>query len=154
MRSENDTPIDQRYLTIAGTLSKERFNREKQSAIKFCTEFPDRLSESNKEALEMLATFSLSENYRAFIIMSCYADIPPFRSYGKIFKITDHSIHISTTAILQFGIFWHKLPILSLEHGHHQVAIFNFPDDVPPIIETLPINNVEGSITSCLGLKD
>ena len=139
MLSEDSVPPKDRVLTLAARLTERRFSQERLGAIAWCEENQGRLSESNLAALERLRKVELRENVVAFVVYRCYADIPKNRSYTTLFDCSHPSQGQATIAQLQVGIFMRQVPIESLEHGHHQVAVFEFPNGVPPLLEELPL---------------
>lgn len=76
----------------------------------------------------------------AFVVLSSYADIPADTKWNIAFDPTKPSSIEPTTAVLQFGVLWQRMALPSLEHGHHQVAVIDFPDGVPTLLQSLPID--------------
>jgi hypothetical protein len=145
MRSEDETPAAERRLLLWRRLSAAAFEAEKEAAVQWSRAHGERLEAPNRRALAMLKSFSLSESTRALVVIHCYAEIPPDRTYDLTFDLESWT-RVSTTATLLFGIFWQRVPIASLEHGHHQVAVFHFPNGVPPLIDTLPVDSLDQAL--------
>lgn len=154
MQLEDAVPIGSKYLSVGARLSPERFLSEKNAVIEWCRSNRERLDSSHETALADLTHFDLNSNSCAFIVIACYADIPAGRTYDAVFRFDDISVGSTTIAKLRFGLFWRRLPIHALEHGHHQVAVFDFPEGVPAIVtDVLPVDMVEspiGHTTLCL----
>lgn len=155
MRTENQVAVGSRYLMLATRMSPQRFEIEKSAALDWCSAHSDRLGASNEAALADLRTFELGENSCAFILHSCYADIPAGRSYNAVFKLADAKIGGHTLARLRFAIFRRCLPMQSLEDGHHHLAVFDFPEGIPQLVLSLPVDLFDGGISHpTLGLCD
>jgi hypothetical protein len=157
MKTEAFVPISDRYLMLATILSAKRFARERRQSIDWCANNRSKLNAKDLVALDLLQDFELElhPNSRAFIIYCCYADIPAGRTYSAIFDRTNVEIGTETIAKLRFGIFWQRLPTQSLEDGHHQLAVFDFPQGIPAIVETLPIDLNDGGMSPArLGMCD
>jgi hypothetical protein len=140
LRSEEATPAEERQLKIRYRLSTARFLVEREAALNWSAENGSKLEGPYLSAYKELQAFSPSENYRALIVEHCYADIPSGRKYDVIFDERHPLSATPCTAIFRLGIFWRRLPILSLEHGHHQIALFHFPAGVPTLIDSLPLD--------------
>ena len=154
MLAEDQVPISSRYLSIAARLSNERFSEEKRIALDWCSQNFERLDKSHQFALEDLRTFDLHSNACALILYSCYADIPPGRTYDVVFDLKNIRPAAHATAKLRFSIFFRRLPMLTLEHGHHHLAVFDFPSGPPKIIGTLPTDLFDGGTGHRLGMCD
>lgn len=158
MRAEVDVPVEQRYLQLYTRVSPCRFERERDVAVDWCSEHQARLSDADKQALKDLGTLDLSSShgrYQAFIQVHCYADIPPGRIYDTVFELTNPDSCCSTIARLHTAIFWRRLPVNRLEHAHHHLVVFEFPNGVPYLMECLPVDLFDGGATSTkLGLCD
>jgi len=123
---------------LAARLTSRRFAEDRKSVIKWCTENPTRLTASNVAALESLRTIDPAENVAAFITDSCYADIDKDRVYTAMFDPSCPGEVVETSARLLFSVFWRRLPMQGLEHGHHQLVVFDFPNGLPSLVERLP----------------
>ena len=154
MRTETSVdPVD-RYLSLAARLTERRFLEIKTSAIAWCSENMSRLNPSNAAALDVLRTISLNQNLIALVIAHCYADIPKGRIYSAIFDRSSMEIE-ETYSELILGIFWQRLPTEGLEHGHHQVVLFEFPKGVPSLLQRLPLcDGTQVSTVPNIGMCD
>lgn len=139
MRTEESCRPEERYLMLTARLTEKHFAEARKAAIKWCAANSKRLSPSNKAALDALRVFEMSNQIIAFVSYSCYADIPKNRVYSTAFDSAREVEMSQTSASLLFGIFWRVLPTQGLEHGQHQVAVFNFPNGIPSLFETLPL---------------
>lgn len=155
MITEAEVAPENRYLLVAGKLSDTAFELERQRAIQWCAENPDRLDIPHRQALAELERCELSPQTVSLVIYYCYADIPANRVYGMAFDMRNPGLHEETEARLRFAIFARRLPMLALEHGHHHVVVFDFPEGVPDVIVAMPelaIGEVTGEIQ--VGLCD
>lgn len=101
MRPETDVPIDGRYLELYTRVSSRRFDAERATALRWCSEHPERLTRPFSDALEELSALdSLPSNSAAFIQDAAYADIAPNRTYSAAFDLATPSIGSSCTARL------------------------------------------------------
>jgi hypothetical protein len=139
MRTEASCPPEHRYLMLAARLSSRRFDECRERAIEWCTENPTRLDASNLEALQLLRTIELGDDSAAFLTYSCYADIPKRRVYTAMFDSSRSGEVLETSATLILSVFWRCLPMLGLEHGHHQPVVFKFAGGLPSLVDSLPV---------------
>jgi hypothetical protein len=139
MRTEASVPPADRYLSLAEKLTERRFIQEKEAVIAWCSDNAARLDTSNVAALELLRTLELTSNLIAVVVVGCYADIPQVRIYTAAFHRQDGLEVQETLAELRLGIFWSRIATEGLEHGHHQVAVLEFPKGVPPLLQRLPL---------------
>lgn len=118
MLPETEVPIEARYLELYSRVSSRRFDTERATALKWCSEHPERLTQQYSDALEELSALdSLPNNSTAFIQHAAYDDIVRNRTYGAAFDLATSSIGNLCTARLRLAIYWRKLPMLGLEHG-------------------------------------
>jgi hypothetical protein len=140
---------------LATRLSKQRFESEKAASIEWCEANGSRLPALGQTALAELRSFDLGADSCAVILYSSYADIPAGRVYDTAFKLSDPAVADRTEAKLRLAILNRRLPLLSLEHGHHHLAVFDFVGGVPEIVTSLPIDHFDGGIGGPLaGLCD
>ena len=155
MQAEVLVPVEQRYLSLSAQLTEQYFIREKDAAIAWCLENTQRLDASNLAALDTLQSLRPGPKLIALWVVSCFADIPKDRSYTAAFRVQKEYDVEETCAILRLGIFWHRLPIEGLEHGHHQIAILEFPDGVPTVLRNLPrFDGVQPTAFPTFGMCD
>jgi hypothetical protein len=139
MLTEASCQPEHRYLMLAARLSSRRFDECRERAIEWCTENPTRLDASNLEALQLLRTIELGDDSAAFLTYSCYADIPKRRVYTAMFDSSRSGEVLETSATLILSVFWRCLPMLGLEHGHHQPVVFKFAGGLPSLVDSLPV---------------
>lgn len=151
MQNETKVSPANRYLMLAANLSCKTFEQEKVRAIQWSTRNRSKLGVENFRALDQLAHCRLDNMTAALVVVHCYADISIGRRYTRLFDLNDYKTNTTTEAALQFGIFWGQMPIEDLQHGHHQLAIFKFPQGIPPLLASLPTNPEAGQK---LGLCD
>lgn len=36
-----------------------------------------------------------------------------------------------------------------LEHGHHHLVVFDFPDGLPTVLDSLPVDLFDGGVSRC-----
>lgn len=94
---------------------------------------------SVKDALTLIDS-NLPPTSFPFIVLFSYADIPADTKWNIAFDPTKPSAIEATTAVFQFGVFWQRIAQPSLEHGHHQIAVIDFPYGVPTLLQSLPID--------------
>ncbi|WP_386071298.1 hypothetical protein ACFJIW_11875 [Tahibacter sp. UC22_41] len=152
-REETNTAASERYLSLGCKLSQAAFENQRALALEWCTSNANSLNESGKEACRRLEAFSLNENTRALVVIHAYADIPAGRVYDLAFDLAEQK-RVATRAELLFGIFWRRLPVLSLAHGHHQLAVFCFAHGVPALIDDLPFDKPERAVAALCGSSD
>jgi hypothetical protein len=140
MRAIGDTPNDQRFLMVTHRLSPARWENECRAVRDWLTNPPDTISKSDAD--EMLASIAepLPKTHHAFVVFHCYADIPARTRWDTAFDPSVADRHESTIATLQFGVFWRRAVLSALEHGHHQIAVLKFPDGLPDLLDSLPVD--------------
>ena len=140
---------------LATRLSKQCFEGEKAASIEWCEGNGGRLGVSNQTALADLRSFDLGGGSCAVILYSSYSDIPAGRIFDTVFMLSEPSVVARTEAKLRLAILNRRLPLLSLEHGHHHLAVFDFAEGVPEIVKSLPIDHFDGGIARpTVGLCD
>ena len=122
MRTIDDTPRDQRYLMLTHRLSDAVWEDECEAVRQNLTDPPDTIGA--RESAEMLATIAkpLPTDCHPFVIIHCYADVPANTKWHTAFDPSSTDRHEKTNATLQFGVFWRRVVLPTLEHGHHQIA--------------------------------
>lgn len=155
MREENQVAIEHRFLAVVTRFSSQRFELERVAALEWCAAHDDRLTSPNRIALEALRDCSLSKRTLALLLYGCYADIPANRQFGAVFDLASPHIGARTNARLRFAVFNRRLPVLSLDHGHHFLAIFDFSDGAPDLVDALPVDSLDGGVTKpSIGMCD
>jgi predicted transcriptional regulator YdeE len=131
MYTEEQAPVELRYLWLEGILSPDSFNFAKKGL-----------------------PHDIPHNGRTCFVGYCYADIPLPRTYDLIFNF-DHPEQVWRTQsrIVAATQQWAK-PFEELPHGWKTVCVIEFPDDALEIIDRLPL--VDGWFISSfrLGLCD
>lgn len=75
-----------------------------------------------------------------FVILFSYADIPAGTTWDTAFDPLNASCFEPTQAVFRFGVFWQRIAQPKLEHGHHQVAVIEFPNGLPPLLDAIPVD--------------
>jgi len=119
-------------------VSFEAFNDLRARVVSWCGNNTSKLDASHISSLQEIQRVEQSTTTRIFYIHFCYADIGLHRIYDKIFLKIPCFTDFDTCAMLKFGILFESLPTLTLEHGHCQVAAFDFPQGVPSLVDLLP----------------
>lgn len=148
MRNEDSVPLAGRYLMLASRVFARRFEHEKKAALEWCLDNAQRLTPDDVIALRVLQATGISGSTLAFVQYAAYADIPQERTYSATFSLATPAIGSSTRAVLRVAIFFRRLPQLTLEHGHHHFVVFDFPDRVPDVIETMRVDVFDGGVTA------
>lgn len=151
MRTIDDAPRDQRFLMLTSRLSRTAWEEECRVVRKWLADPPDTISEA--ESAEMLAKIDgpLPASSHPFAVIHCYADLPAGTRWNTAFDPSIGGQHETTDVVLQFGIFWRRLVLPSLEDGHHQIAVIEFSDGLPQLLASLPVDP-EGEVIDYIGL--
>ena len=120
-------------------LSRNFFNGIRENAISWSSNNASKLNASNIEATNELNDFCHAPNEIALHVGYCYADVHSGQTYNTAFTVSSEAAQAQTVAIFRFVIFVGRLPVQTLEHGHRNIAVFNFPSGAPAMIEALPI---------------
>ncbi|MCC9603382.1 hypothetical protein LOC67_22765 [Stieleria sp. JC731] len=141
MRTIADTPPNERYLMVAERVSREAWADICQNVRDYVTTNPDsdHRNYSDADILRLIDAPIPPSSY-PFVVLFAYADIPADTKWNVAFDPVNDLPIESTIAVLQFGVFWRRIAAPSLEHGHHQIAVIDFPDGLPSVITSLPID--------------
>ena len=139
MRSITDTPPHTRYLMMAERISLPAWTTLCQKVRDYVEANPNQGIYSDAEMLRLINT-PLPQTTFPFVVLFAYADIPAGTQWNAAYDPSNDSQIESTNAILRFGVFWSRVAIPELSHGHHQVAVIDFPDGIPSVLETLPVD--------------
>jgi hypothetical protein len=93
----------------------------------------------------------LPATHHAFVVIHCYADIPAHTLWDTAFDPSLTDCNETTNATFHFGVFWRRVVRPKLEHGHHQLAVIAFPDGLPLLLASLPVDPVN-QVTDYIGL--
>ena len=137
MRAISETPQHDRYLMVAERISLKAWRSVCERVRHHVANAPD--PDSVKDALSLIDS-DLPPTSFPFVVLFSYADIPVDTKWNIAFDPTKPSSIESTTAVFKFGVFWERIAQPSLEHGHHQIAVIDFPDGVPALLHSLPID--------------
>jgi hypothetical protein len=137
MRTLPETPQYDRYLMVAERLSATAWRNVCESVRGNVTKDSDQKFGNNAVTL---IDSHLPPTSFPFVVLFAYADIPADTEWNIAFDPTTPSAVESTTAVLRFGVFWQRIAQPSLEHGHHQIAVIDFPNGVPTLLLSLPID--------------
>ncbi len=154
MRSEEDCPPRVRYLCIASQLSSARLAMTEQKIREWLKSARDLLTPDALDVANGYLESRSEPTHRTFIVTSVYADVPAGRTYDLIFDFGDHRRTELREAHLLYGVSWERPPLRGLDHGHHQLARFDFPKGAPSLVEELPCDVNDGVCRSRLGLCD
>jgi hypothetical protein len=135
MRSEVDTPIEQRFLMVLGKLSDHMIRQLEQEQMPFWLERARQ--RGDKGILAQWERFSNRDRTKdhAFYTLYAYADIPLGRRYDCFFP--KHSgPPVPTNCTIEHIIFEGWFPIEEIGHGHKHIVFLRF-DGVPS--ESVPV---------------
>ena len=141
MRTIAETPKHERYLMVAERISPAAWTTLCQSVRDYLANNPDRNRStcSDADMLRFIDT-PLKQTSHPFVVLFAYADVPANTKWNVAFDPSNDSPIEITNAALCFGVFWKRIAIPTLSHGHHQVAVIDFPDGLPAVIASLPID--------------
>lgn len=149
MRTIDETPRRERYLMVAERVSSDVWRS-------VCEGVHHHLAKTNTGCVAdmmRLIDSKLSPTSHPFVVLFSYADIPAGTAWNIAFDPTNRSSVEPTTAVLQFAIVWQRTAQTALEHGHHQIAMIDFPNGVPALLASLPIDANQQTY-SYIGLCD
>lgn len=137
MRTIIETQQHDRYLKVAERISPNSW----RSVCKSVRDHSATASAPNsvKHALSLIDS-NLPPTSFPFVVLFSYADIPANTTWNIAFDPTRPSSIEATNAVFRFGVFWQRIAQPSLEHGHHQIAVIDFPDGIPKLLQSLPID--------------
>ena len=133
MRTEEQTPIEQRFLWIEG-----------------------KVSPSSVEAIKSGLPTEKPANTEILFIGYAYADLPMGKSFHVIYPRSNPDAGIlCESRIIAVTQQWGK-PEIGIPHGWKTICFVEFPQGVPDIIETLPTIDAwgEGKDYICLCDED
>ncbi len=136
---------------VAWRLSRAAWERECESVREWLASSPAKISKAESDEMLSKIAEPLKPTDYPFVIIHCYADIPAKTRWDTVFSPNDINRIETTNATFQFGIFLSRYVVKSLDHGHHQIALLAFPDRLPALLETLPVDQA-GEFTGYVGL--
>ncbi len=139
MRTIAETPQHERYLMVAERISPNAWRSVCESVRDYVAKTSGSNTDSALDAMRLIDS-KLPPTTHPFAVLFSYADIPADTIWNLAFDPTNQSSIQSTTAVLQFGVFWQRIAQPALEHGHHQIALIDFPNGVPSLLDSLPID--------------
>ncbi len=139
MRTIAETPQHERYLMVAERVSSDAWRSVCESVRDHVVKASSTNTDAVADAMRIIDS-KLSPTSHPFLVLLSYADIPADTAWNVAFDPTNRSSVEPTTAVLQFGVFWQRIAQTALEHGHHQIAVIDFPTGVPPLLASLPID--------------
>jgi hypothetical protein len=141
MRTIADTPPNERYLMVAERVSREAWAGICQNVRDYVTSNLDGDHSNYSDAYILrLIDAPIPQSSYPFVVLFAYADIPADTKWNVAFDPANDLAIESTNAVLQFGVFWGRIATSALEHGHHQIAVIDFPNGLPSVIASLPID--------------
>lgn len=150
MRFISDTPVTSRFLLLAHRLSPIACRNECNSVTEWLAIAPDTITEREREMLTIIQQ-PLQPTEHPLVAVYCYAHIPEGTKWDIAFNSKDTTAYEYTAAFLRFGIIWQRIVSRSLSDGWHQVAVIDFPNGIPHLIEALPVDpEVENYNYKCL----
>ncbi|WP_145052736.1 hypothetical protein [Lignipirellula cremea] len=137
MRTIAETPQHDRYLMVAERISPNAW----RSVCESVSDHAAKASAPNsvKHALSLIDSHLPPTSF-PFVVLFSYADIPANTPWNIAFDPMKPSSIEATNAVFRFGVFWQRIAQPSLEHGHHQIAVIDFPDGVPELLSSLPVD--------------
>ena len=156
MRSEDETPIYQRFFMIMGRLAPSLIKELDDHVV------PDgirRLRERGPldPAVEArLHAYVQRDRSRdvAFYTSYAYADIPLGRKYPVIWNKNDPSDCLAVDCELEHALFKGWFPVDAIGHGHPHILFLRFTGDTPNCIPVLSHWAGPGALDWEYGLSD
>ncbi|MEO0531974.1 MAG: hypothetical protein AAF266_15585 [Planctomycetota bacterium] len=140
-RTIADTEQRDRYLMVAERLSIGRWATSCDRVRSHTASLPasKRCSRFFVNSLRLIDE-ELPPTCIPFVVLFAYADIPAGTEWDAVFDPLNAEADESTRATLKFGIFWERAATTDLAHGHHQIAVIDFPNGVPSLLDSLPVD--------------
>ncbi len=135
MRSEADTPVEQRFLMVLGRLSEGMVRQLEEEEMPLWLERArGRGEDSNLAPWERFSKRDRSQDH-AFYTLYAYADIPLGRRYDCVFQ-RDGGPAIRVSCRVDHAVFEGGFPTDQVEHGHKHVVFLSFDGPLPKCIPT------------------
>ena len=138
MRTIAETPQYERYLMVAERVSRNSWQSVCESVRQHVAHASTKCG-SVADAMRLIDS-KLPPTSHPFVVLFAYAHIPAETAWNVVFDPTNWSSAEPTTAVLKFGVFGQRIVQTALEHGHHQIAVIDFPNGVPAFLDSLPID--------------
>ena len=138
MRSEADTPTDQRFLMLMGRLSPAMIKELEDQII---PEHIKRLTQNGlmtRELEKSLREYNSRDRSRdaAFYTLYAYADIPLGRRYDSIWSRQNPEAYAKVDCRIEHALIEGWFPADVVDHGHKHVLFLRFAGEVPVDIPT------------------
>ena len=138
MRSEADTPSDQRFLMLMGRLSPAMIKELDDRIIPKQIEDLTRRGKMTAEIEERLRVYNSRDRSHdvAFYTLYSYADIPVGRRYDTIWSRENPEDRANVDCTIDHALFEGWFPTDIVGHGHKHVLFLRFSGETPDLIPT------------------
>jgi len=138
MRSENDTPVEQRFLMILGRLSGAMIQEMDDKLLPPGIERIRELGNMTDDLETAIgAYYSRDKSHdTAFLTSFAYADLPIGKHYDALWSRKAPHEPIEVRATIQHAIFDGTFPSTGLDHGHRHVVFLKLEGCIPDCIPT------------------
>ena len=133
-------PRSQRFLMVAWRLSDAAWKGQCDLVVAWLESCPKELTDAQRDQMRRTIEKPLSDTEHPIVVIHCYADVPTGTQWDTVFDPADPNSHSRTTAISRFGVVCDRAVELTLPHGCHQTVIIDFPDGLPELIQSVPID--------------
>ena len=132
MLPEKDTNPSERYLLCNAMFPDKLLVTIKSDVQKFMR------SREKDVRYHHFMNWTRQENEIAVLTLYAYADIPLPRQYDLIFQIGQPDNYVIIDYTITQAVINGWTTVDQLDHGHKHIAIVQFPEGIPSIIDLLP----------------
>lgn len=137
MRTVERTPQHQRFLMVGRRVSETAWRTETQAVRQWLDSSECDLPDEQREKMLTFIDLPLPLTSVPLVVLHAYADVGSQTIWNLAFDPRRPQDVEPTVAILRFCVLWHRAVTDSLSHGHHQIAVVDFPDGVPSLVSSL-----------------
>jgi hypothetical protein len=141
MLEESQCPPEHRYVMIIGRYSPAATAKALAAVRAYYDRERHRFDTSAASTTEAFLGFA--ESFEGVVLQTCYchADVAPGRVYDMALDLQRPDRFELTRAVAQYNVIWGQVASAGLVDGWHQAAYFEFPDGVPELVASLPVDD-------------
>jgi hypothetical protein len=141
MLEESQCPPEQRSLMVIGRYSPAAVAKTLAGVRTYFVREQGRFDDAAASVTEDFLAFA--ESFRGVVLQTCYchADVVRGRIYDLVLDLRQPDCSEITRAVAQYNVIWGQVASAGLLHGWHQAAYFEFPDGVPKLVASLPVDD-------------
>jgi hypothetical protein len=143
MLEESRCPPAERFLMVIGQYSAATTAKTLGAVRAYYGQERHRFDEAAAALTEEFLAWSGSFTGGVLQTCYCHADVARGRVYDVVFGMATAGRVERMRAVVQYNVIWGQVASAGLVHGWHQAAFFEFPDGVPELVASLPVDDFQ-----------